>query len=653
MPEPVFHPAISSLLEDDSLTLLANLGIASTTDFAFFFTEPADIAALSTDDGLVARLCSAWQLARSLSDLHFDNSACSYQPPPPSNTRNTRVIAAPAARPKKRAVPPVALMSRAFQLPAPKQPKLSGSTSSPQADDCLEKVWCIIQDTGAENLNFSETLQLLHSPAKELILKTFSKVSPSRVQSLVSVMKRWCAFHHCHVPSELPYWKPTAVLLAQFLKQVSVGGPTAASGCLSSLKWWRAKAGVPFPVFDPIVQAWAEVPDDHIPKGRTPLPIQFFLALLEVGLQDRGTVSSFARWCLLPLVACLRFAHVQRSVHLRIEGEFVLGQCLKGKRSVNHARPPFDWAFPCVVWPHKTFAQQLLVDYVELVDQVGPTLSFLIPDLNLLPRAGLQPDTQWILKPMPISKFSWLLQALLAQLGMPEDRVKDFTSYALRRFLPTVAHIFTMPEEDRLAIGNWCDKPSAQTEVKRVPAVHTMAQRYSHEKVKVSAAIKQKALLQLSIAVSAFGSEEASWDDVRRCGPTVQAVEQELKSLRWQLPSAPASSSTHMQTAPVLQDEVPVSDSTSDEESVVSPVYAIADVAHVAWFVQTEKGALHLLRTMTEGRLVPWCRDLPFDARHQTRGTGLDSSDVICKKCAARCPAALRNVLRAVLESCA
>lgn len=65
------------------------------------------------------------------------------------------------------------------------------------------------------------------------------------------------------------------------------------------------------------------------------------------------------------------------------------------------------------------------------------------------------------------------------------------------------------------------------------PAVHTMAQTCSREKVQVAAAI-------LSRAASSFGSPDASWDDIWRCRPTLREVAcvlSVLSSHKWQLPT--------------------------------------------------------------------------------------------------------------------
>eukprot|EP00972_Heterocapsa_arctica_P041615 6135709-Heterocapsa_arctica.AAC.1 len=66
---------------------------------------------------------------------------------------------------------------------------------------------------------------------------------------------------------------------------------------------------------------------------------------------------------------------------------------------------------------------------------------------------------------MSYSNFVKYLRTMLcmAPLAMPEVDAARFTTYALRRFLPSVAEALGMAMERRNSLGNWVDNVADNT----------------------------------------------------------------------------------------------------------------------------------------------------------------------------------------------
>ncbi len=59
---------------------------------------------------------------------------------------------------------------------------------------------------------------------------------------------------------------------------------------------------------------------------------------------------------------------------------------------------------------------------------------------------------------MKLSKFRRLLTLLLRGMGIPQEVIDEITGlYALRRIVPTLAHVSELSEVALLGIGGWVD----------------------------------------------------------------------------------------------------------------------------------------------------------------------------------------------------
>lgn len=85
----------------------------------------------------------------------------------------------------------------------------------------------------------------------------------------------------------------------------------------------------------------------HQAAPKEPLALCAVKVLANSAACGPPTEAAFAGFALMPLAASLRFAHLQRSCQLRVDGPVLLGLCKKGKSRRQHARPPVRMGMPC------------------------------------------------------------------------------------------------------------------------------------------------------------------------------------------------------------------------------------------------------------------------------------------------------------------
>ncbi|OLP93135.1 hypothetical protein AK812_SmicGene25005 [Symbiodinium microadriaticum] len=222
---------------------------------------------------------------------------------------------------------------------------------------------------------------------------------------------------------------------------------------------------------------------------------------------------------------------------------------------------------------------QVMLDNSEVRRALGRDPDFLVHDYEVPKGEPLTASSKRRLVAMSLPRFTDFLRAVLLGLGIPEADVKAFSSYSLRRFLPTAADILRLPEEHRLAIGNWQERPTATADRAQPRAVHHMAQHYANDKVFTSARIKQEVLVSIFM-VARRVSFKLSWDDFRQNLPATDDVTQELRKSEW-----------HPAAASIQQGEFrPGSESSDSASSSSGESSSSEDPDAVAWFQQSLKG---------------------------------------------------------------
>ncbi|CAE7838081.1 unnamed protein product [Symbiodinium necroappetens] len=608
-----FSPVVSAALSQDACDILIALGIDSDSDLSEYFADEFSLLEVSSDDRLLREITNAWRVARVQmrvqEQLHRAPALPSKRPADDLGQQPLLL----GARPKARLFPPAALRSRSYTQAVSQAATPSLPPRHDRRAGCLQAMFQIAILCGSANLVFGADLVLQQDEARPLFDRKFQSLSDDRLVSHRAAMRRWVDWHSKHAPIDQPFWRPTAVTLSSFFQDISRNGPTAASGAFGALMWWRRHVGVPFPLQDALVSHWSAPTQGHTAQQREPLSLRIVLALCKAGASAQGAIRSFVCHALLALVACLRFRHLQRSHNLRLCYSFLRATCRKGKRRVQQTQPPFDWACPAILPFGLPLAEQVMLDNSEVKRALGRDPDFLVHDYEVPKGEPLTASSKRRLVAMSLPRFTDFLRAVLLGLGIPEADVKAFSSYSLRRFLPTAADILRLPEEHRLAIGNWQERPTATADRTQPRAVHHMAQHYANDKVFTSARIKQEVLVSIFM-VARRVSFKLSWDDFRQNLPATDDVTQELRKSEW-----------HPAAASIQQGEFrPGSESSDSASSSSGESSSSEDPDAVAWFQQSLKGACHLVQGMAGIRFVPFCQDLPFDAPHCARGSGIE-----------------------------
>ena len=111
----------------------------------------------------------------------------------------------------------------------------------------------------------------------------------------------------------------------------------------------------------------------------------------------------------------------------------------------------------------------------KLCRAAGREVGLIVPKLAT-GADGLRPDTAWEATPMTYGQFVSLLRALLVFLGWTPDQARRFTTYSLRRFIPTAAAKLGMTALERQAVGDWDELPQGE-DAAPLRAQHLMAGR--------------------------------------------------------------------------------------------------------------------------------------------------------------------------------
>ena len=630
---------IRSVMQGASLERLNELGVESCSDLANIFTSEKDIFDLSSDSVVVRELTQAWRMAQVFQNVKLERMS-PYQPlhsERPAQTNSCMPIGA-GLRPKMRCRPPAQLLPKPFRAGYAAAP-LKGLPSLPDRRlAALQAVLEVVLASGSENTQFGPELRTNIVEAFELFVARFRNVPDARLQSHIGALKRWIKWHSFHVPSDVVYWKPPAFWLARYLAHVSKGGPTASCHAFASLKWWWSVGGLPLPMADGLVVAWASPTAEHVVQPRTPLALGIFWAMLRACRSATGAVASFLTWTLVLLVACLRFEHSKKSHSLRLQDGFIRATCAQGKRRVQGRRPPFDWAIPARITQTLDLSGQLFLDWKELEVQLGRPPTFIVQDLAVKRGQPLTSDTQKVARPMSLPKFNCLLRSVARGLGASGEDSDKLSSYSLRRFMPTAADVMQFQPHECQAIGNWVELP--QTEASAGSKSHSvvgMATHYAHDKTSTAAFVKQQVVTALHQAMLKSGQPaQCSWHDVRLHVPPREAI---LHHLQPAPIEACRGEVSHVASA----DQSSVSDSSTSSAS--DDDYA-KTAAELPWFTQTAAGKKHLIQSQQGSHFIPWCRDSVFAAMHVYRGVGVEEADELCQKCWARAPLAWRDAFR-------
>ena len=501
---------------------------------------------------------------------------------------------------------------------------------------------------------------------KDTTMAGASRLSVQRLGALASALRRWLKF--CEAKG-IPARGPSPLLLAEFLREVSAGGPTAASSMHASLKWFSATFGATFPVDHWANRHFKFHAIHHTGRQAPELEPWEFINLLVLLKRSHGTHRVLVAQLLMAALGCIRFEHLQRSQFVTAHGPSMEFKCSQGKARRKGARPGYNWGLPHATLDGQGVTQTLL----DFYGNEFPTTSEF-----LLPAVALSPDEFWELtehsafvvnRAMSRARFLELFRGALFQVGVELSNAQTAGFNKLRRFLPTIANILELPDLDLQAVGNWTEIPAGggrDPAARKGRAVLHMGVHYAGSRVLRSLQVKQHCVNRFMALFQKKRRELATNDEGFLCRDAW--LWPEFAAAHKLIPAAPMPTSADagaIEVAPGAlppAEEVPAgsglpvaevaSASSEDVSSSASDVTADGhdlcgilpdDTApeDLPWFVQGKK--THVVKEEVEGRAVPWCRDFPFTQEPQSRGRGCTGTDrsTFCERCLGRMPRGL------------
>ena len=245
---------------------------------------------------------------------------------------------------------------------------------------------------------------------------------------------------------------------------------------------------------------------------------------------------------------------------------------------------------------------------------------------------------------MSLPKFVATMQSVLRGFGMAANKVTAFTSYACRRFLPTVADVVKADMQSKQAVGNW--QEICSTSESSGTLQMTMAQRYADDKIATSADIKFRLVWSIYITLEQLKCSQISFQDLRSFS---------VPWLTFIMKPLPVEASSSMPGPADCQHAVVDAADTESEGHEVLEASSSSDqeeqdgLETLLWFRQYPRARYHITQKVVEvdgqSWLTPWCRESPFAMRHEERGQGVEHGMSICKRCIERAPVSISTVL--------
>ena len=260
----------------------------------------------------------------------------------------------------------------------------TASSLSPITDGkakLLDEFRKIYVQLGDKGFRFSPLFHSQPDGVRDSFCRGLAKIEEGTLKQQLSIWRRWTKFDAGFMPPPLQPWLPTLEATYAFLQDQSVRGPTVARGLFQGMSWWSRHIGVPFPLQDPFVTAWSQIQGNHVAQQSKPLAIGSLFLLCQLAVGPFTPLAAFCFFALMPLVCCLRLAHLQRSPGVHQDGNYLIGLCTGGKARKNGGRPPFQWSGPINVLGYSNVFQHALRVHSNMMQQF-PKMDFVVPDID-------------------------------------------------------------------------------------------------------------------------------------------------------------------------------------------------------------------------------------------------------------------------------
>lgn len=383
-------------------------------------------------------------------------------------------------------------------------------------------------------------------------------VAPSTLQGALRLVRRWR--RHCE-ECKIEPWTPSGIHVALWLSSLKERGPTAPHGAFTTLQWLEKKLGINFHTSSDRVRGQSAVPQSHLETQAVPLSLKLILGLESLVGSRNHAVSALALTWLLLTFAVLRFAHLQRSVILRVLDNSIAAKASLGKRRTQGRRRPFEWRAPR--WGIAGGDLGAAV-HEQLARSFGGQAQpgFFLPDFSP-PRCHVHTATGFSAKPMSLGRFSRLSQQMFQQAPFHLSDVEacTLTSYSARRVLPTVAELARFDPHEMLLVGDWKGARGACPDL-------SMPLRYADQKLHTSLAIKTELVCIMNF-VYYHGSPNSPWAELSEHFPPREDSRQQAVQVLRNGRAAIYMPEEAAGTAPAAEDDSSssASSSTSDSDS--------------------------------------------------------------------------------------
>ena len=527
-----------------------------------------------------------------------------------------------------------------------------------------------------DNLADAGSIQSL----KESLMTTPTQLSTARVGALMAAFKRWKRFA---LPKQYSIKEPSPLQAAEFLREVSRGGPTAAASVWQAMKWFQDKMGLKFPCNHFLVLPYKNFPAAYSSSQAVELQPWEFINLLLFAKQQRGTNLVLMCFLLQCSISCVRFEHFQRSKFMNSQSEWARFHCRQGKRRVRGSRPGYEWSTPELAWRGFSLLKVLTEFFRhECLSETG----------FVWPQVQLDPNDLWeinegspfdVAKPMSRQRFLEILRGALHQIGVPIEEATTAQYNKLRRFMPTLANVLRLEDPELQAIGSWVELPSGggPAPTRKSRAIWIMGRHYAGGQTERSAAVKRSILQRFWKLFHLKQGELATtdqhllprgswtWQELAAANDRLGPLEiapfaapdgaipvdhpEELAAIEIpvdqppapQLPGSPEAVHSDGSSSTTSTSASDVSAAGSDMEGVI-PLDVVLE--ETKWIQQGSK--THVVKSLDDdSRPVPWCRDFSFqqDPRRSGQGLGTTSKNHFCQRCLSRMPRAIYSAVAA------
>ncbi|CAE8627868.1 unnamed protein product [Polarella glacialis] len=391
-----------------------------------------------------------------------------------------------------------------------------------------EAIWNLLMQAGEASEWHAET-QLKTADSldmRDLWIKRLDGCAMTGLRAALGTFKRWTKW--C-VLKEVPPFKPTAVQMASFLRQVSHGGPCATVGVARSLGWLSRTLKVDFALERDLVIPWGKVQKFHTPRQVTPFQLKVAIHLETIVSCDNLFVAQVAAGALVIILGTVRYRHIQRSMLLPSSAHMLRGVCSQGKARIGGMRPGFAWLMPLVGFTGVRVGEHVC----RIIQQVHTLLgsegaTYLLCDFGPRGKDVMSADC-FNNCALSYAKFTAALRRVLQlhPLRMPADEAAQATTYFGRRVMPSIAGLLSLEPSEKAALSNWKDiSDEGVSGHRQRTLLQSMPVRYDGTKLVQAAKAKVMCVTAVRIAVSAAERYDLEWGELPRFLPNRSVIEE-------------------------------------------------------------------------------------------------------------------------------